>query len=301
MNLQTAITLLAGGPGSGCHGPNCGRPIKEGDTVTMKPGTSSYHPKSGGKFEFPHGTELKVSNVMPKIGHSDQMVAVEPLHPVKGLGGMVPYAKMSDLELQESHDSRTPPVFSTPSKVSRSGNFIPVTDKSGHIVPPDPNAISIKSVPKSQVIMQTKTSDGARLTWVKPKDETENIKNLSSEPHRLKGDFALISKVTKTVPAPGEYQGEKRVSRIYDTSSMPAHLHQGPGASVQVDAYLSNGKIKGVNVTERNYTTSAQRVSQGTFEYRNTSKDKTQIAKSVGMLKQRYGIKTSLKNLVRSN
>lgn len=25
MNLQTIITILAGGPGSGCNGPNCGR------------------------------------------------------------------------------------------------------------------------------------------------------------------------------------------------------------------------------------------------------------------------------------
>jgi len=27
MRLATAITLLAGGPGSGCHGNNCGRPL----------------------------------------------------------------------------------------------------------------------------------------------------------------------------------------------------------------------------------------------------------------------------------
>ena len=35
MNLKETLELYAGGPGSGCHGPNCGRP-KGGAGSSMK-------------------------------------------------------------------------------------------------------------------------------------------------------------------------------------------------------------------------------------------------------------------------
>src|ERR1039457_3478906 len=33
MNLATSISIYAGGPGSGCTGPNCGRPAKKAGSV----------------------------------------------------------------------------------------------------------------------------------------------------------------------------------------------------------------------------------------------------------------------------
>ena len=51
MNLGTLLDLLAGGPGSGCHGPNCGRPSGHTDTRTaMKHALSSIKDDKTRKF-----------------------------------------------------------------------------------------------------------------------------------------------------------------------------------------------------------------------------------------------------------
>jgi hypothetical protein len=51
MNLSTTLVIMAGGPGSGCNGPNCGRHKVSGEFV-------SDNPKSMHKLAQKHGGAL---------------------------------------------------------------------------------------------------------------------------------------------------------------------------------------------------------------------------------------------------
>src|ERR1700722_10116113 len=96
MNLLEAISFAglkeieAGGPGSGCHGPHCGRPKGDGskyhekDIVKLLKPDSLWNTKTGNVDKFPAG-KLKgvVVNVLPKIGDNPQMLKVNIMSPTK--------------------------------------------------------------------------------------------------------------------------------------------------------------------------------------------------------------------------
>jgi hypothetical protein len=289
MNIQAVIEIYAGGIGSGPNAPcpQCGpHSFKEGDKVTLKRGTSVVHPKSGGKFKFDNDEQGTVVNMLPKVGNADQMVAVQLHHPPEDLGtGMPTYARANDLVLHTPATNISP--WSSPSKMTTKGNLKPSFDKSGHIVAPDPHGITIKPVQKSQVIMHTTTNDGASLTWVKtPQTSEAEAKNLANEEHSLKGKFNLLTGVGVK-----DEDGQNRTTRVYDTTRTPLESRSvSRGSTVYVSSKTSGGKITGVNVREQNTGHYAQKISTASFSYKNA-------AAAIGMLKQRYGIVTSLKRL----
>ena len=291
MNIESTIEIYAGGQGSGPNAPcpQCGPKggVKEGDRVKFAK-DHTVTSTGGAKYKFQPDTVAKVISVMPKIGHGDQMVGVLSEKDQKeGKFGNVGYVKMDDLILHEPRHSENP--YSTPSKMTRSGNFTPAFDKQGKVIAPDPHAVVIKPVPKDQVIMHTITPDGASLTWIKtPQHTEEDIKNISKEAHSLKGKFNLLS----TVPA-GELNnpGEKRVTRVYDTTRTPLESRSvNKGATVWVSGLTSGGKITGIHIKEQLYGKHAQIENTYEFKYKNA-------AAGIGMLKSRYGIVTSLKRL----
>lgn len=66
MNLQSTIELFAGGPGSGCKGPNCGRPSTGGSLIS----------RSGlGKTELDihPRTVTQVNKILSRIGVEERL------------------------------------------------------------------------------------------------------------------------------------------------------------------------------------------------------------------------------------
>lgn len=59
MNLVTSIWIWAGGEGSGCHGPNCGRPSGSGN-VSAIPYHDGWITKDG-EFHRLHGTHAETA------------------------------------------------------------------------------------------------------------------------------------------------------------------------------------------------------------------------------------------------
>src|SRR5580692_6676461 len=213
------------------------------------------------------------------------MVAVQLHDPPEDLGkGMPTYAKASDLELHTPATNISP--WRQSSKMTPGGNFTPVLDKSGHVVAPDPHALSIKPVPKDQVLMHTTTNDGASLTYVKtPQTSDQDARKLSDQEHSLKGKFSLLTGVGV------KEDGANRTTRVYDTTRTPLESRSvAKGTTVYVSSKTSGGKIIGIDIREQNQGTHAQKVSTATFSYKNA-------AAAIGMLKSRYGITTSLKRL----
>lgn len=280
MNIRSLLTILAGGAGSGPNAPcpQCGpHNFKEGDRVKVKSGIPVTNPKSGAKTLWKEGSIATINNVLPKVPGQDQMVGIESEKDQKqGKFGNMGYVKVQDITLHSPRSEHDLPVW------TKSWSRNPIA--------PVHKRMDIQPVPEKQVIMRTKTADGARLTWVKPADEKEetirSLKQIASEDHSMKGDFALIDKV-KGIQ---DRVGTSRNTRIYDTSGMPAPYQTGRGTTLQVSSYLQKGRIRSITVEEQNYTTHAQRLSTMTFEYKNA-------AAAVGMLSSRYGIKTTLARL----
>lgn len=288
MNILDTIDLYAGGQGSGpkspCPqcGPHTGRAFEHGDTVKLKEGATVHNPQTGEHYKVKPGRKMTVINILPKVGTAEQMVAVNigSRHNV-GLEGTrnLAYAKMSDLVL---HAPAHPDIFEKMPLWTKPW-FKPTPES-----PKEWRKLDIQPVPRSQVVMQTTTHDGARLTYVKPQGEKEeDPKNLSAKEHNQKGEFVLTNKVAGQEDRPGY----TRNTRIYDTSGMPAHFHTGPGSTVWVSSYVKEGKISDVVVREQNYTTHGQKTSAYEFAY------KKGAANASGMLNNRYGIKLSMKRL----
>jgi hypothetical protein len=284
MNIIATIEIYAGGVGSGPNAPcpQCGpHSFKEGDRVKFKE-NHKITSTGGGKYQFKPDTVAKVISVMPKIGNASQMAGVISEHDQEeGKFGNVGYVKVDDLILHEPRHSESP--YTSPSKVSK-GNLIPSFDKQGKVIAPDPNKVTLKPVPKSQVIMHTTTNDGASLTWIKSHETSEkDLKDLSEKSHYLKGKFALVT----SVPAYGVVK-ENKTTRVYDTSK---GQDVDKGSTVWISGSVKGGKITGVNVREQNYSKYGQiEHAAYNFQYKNA-------AAAIGMLKSRYGITTTLKRL----
>jgi hypothetical protein len=291
MNLGTALTIydiprsrkiLGGGEGSGPNAPcpQCGpggstigphhsgmgeksHKLEEGDIVRLKVPVKLYNEKTGNNDNVSNAKGVIVS-VLPKVGHADQQVKVQVISPSKHHeNDYMQYMKMNDVVLHKP--------------------------KGVEDIPKE--RLDIKPVRPSQTIIKFETADGASVAWVKPhvagEEDIKSLKQIAEDKHSMKGQFAQIDVVKGIQDRPGF----SRVSRMYDTSNLPAHFQKGSGASIWVDSYIKKGAIKEVKISEQNYSKYSQK-SRGilTFSYKNA-------AKAVGMLKSRYGIVTKLSRL----
>lgn len=288
MNLDSLI-ILAGGAGSGPNAPcpQCGpHKFEEGDKVRLKPG-AKVTSQGGGKAEPVPNSVHRVINVLPAVGSAPQQVAVQSVEDQKeGKYGNFGYANANDLILHEPRQSYQPWTKPEPGTLNKNKFYEPKLDKKGFVVAPEPRGPQIQ---KGQKLTETRTSDGAKLTVLRPKDSPEtNVRNLSQEEHPAKGSFGLISKV----------DSDDSTTRIYSTTVLPAHLQEGRETTVWVNSRVSEGRISGVTVREQNTTTHGQKTSTYTFDYKVPQKSFSKgAAAAVGMLKERYGIKLSLKRL----
>lgn len=273
MNLEQTISTLplleAGGAGSGPNAPcpQCGphsgytstkgHAVEEKDIVRINKPDTLYNFKTGNIDKFESG-KLKgvVVNVLPKVGTNPQMVRVNILPPTKKHEqDNTRYFKMSDVELHKL------------------GNTDQVKD--------------IKPVSKGKVLTKFKTADGATVTWIKPQAESEKgPRDFTKEEHYLKGKFGQ----TESTKGLQDRPGYVRVTKIYETSSIPAYHQKGSNSVVYVNTYSQKGAIKNVVVQEQNITTYGQKTRYLSFSYKNA-------AAASGMLKSRYGINAKLKNL----
>lgn len=262
MNVKQAIDVYAGGPGSGCHGDNCGRPSKpdSGDIVKLKKGDTLWNTKTGNIDKFPPGLKAVVINVLPKIGSSDQMLKVTIQPPTKKHeADAMRYVKMDDVTLH-----------------------------SKGLINRAPKSVTFP-VSKNDVIMRTTvTTDGAKLTWVKPQNEPEKdiqtLKAIAKEPSYFKGKFGLMDKVAGA---------DGQTTRIYDTTkNVPASAWKKEGGAAAAKSGVTvwvHRYADKVVVQEQQYQRWSTK-SRGimSFEYKN-------VGKAFGMLKQRYGISIPLK------
>lgn len=240
--------------------------FKEGDIVKLKKGDTLYNYKTGNIDKFGPGLKAVVVHVLPKVGDNPQLVKVNILPPGKKWEpDQFRYMKAVELDLHRTSKDK----------------------------------IEVEPVKKSQVLTKFKTSDGADVTWVKPhvegEHETKTIQQIASESHHLKGNFEL----TDSVKGMQDRPGYSRVTKIYDTTGMPSHLQTGSNATVMVNTYYKQGKIKEVVIQEINTTNYAQK-SSGllSFTYKvQAGKFGPGAAAAVGMLKSRYGITTKLSRL----
>lgn len=298
-SLEIDRRILAGGAGSGPNAPcpQCGPshsdhshspspardPISKGDQVRTKTEVTMFNKKNGNIDKVPAGTVMHVLNVLPKVGHADQMVSVDA-----GKKYDAEYMKLSDVEMHKPLKEKFAlnpkgdfdnPLFSKP-------GFKPKTDEE--------KDADIKPVRKSDTIIKFQTADGANVTWVKPHGEQseytpKTMQELSTTAHPQKGNFSQID-VVKGIQ---DRSGYARVTRMYDTSNLPAYHQTKSGASVWVDSYVRKGSIKEVKVHEQSYVKYGNKIRGGiTFSYKNS-------AQAVGMLKSRYGITTTLDKLRR--
>jgi hypothetical protein len=283
MNLGSTISIYAGGVGSGPTAPcpSCGpHGIGQGDKVKVKEG-AKITTQGGSKMSFTPGTVATVVSVLPKVGTADQMAGIISVKDQKdGKFGNMGHVKLDDLILHEKMHEEA---------LGKLPLFTHSWFKNPQV--PEYKKQDIQPAPKKSVIMQTTTHDGAKLTWVKPAEETKpsykSMQQLSREPHDLKGKFNRIVNAPGYAPGLNE-KGITRNASVYDTSRTPAEGREAKtGATVWVSTNTSKGKISGVSVREANYTYPAARTSTIQFDYQNA-------AKAVGMLKQRYGISTSL-------
>lgn len=280
MNLAESISfsILAGGVGSGPNAPcpQCGpqhKEIDEGDIVTLKKPVTLFNTKTGNNDNLPSGQKAIVLKVLPKIGSQDQMVKVNIQGPSKHHEESVEHVKMSEVELHKSGLTHqvTPigkqelPMFTKP-------GFKPTS--------PAWKKLDIQPVRPSQVLMKTRTKDGANLTVVRSKDAKEetakSLSTLASRPSPFKGTFTPVETVKGA---------DNQITRIYETHGASyAHEREGPGAVVWVHRYPSK-----LIIQEQSYLRWSQK-KDGimTFEYKNR-------AAGLGMLKKRYGIKIGLK------
>jgi hypothetical protein len=283
MNLTQAIDIYAGGPGSGCHGPHCGRPssgkaIEPGDTVKLKVPVTLWNKKTGNNDKFAAGQKAVVVNVMPKIGTADQMLKVNLVPPTKHHEAEEQHVKMSDVEMHQSGLTHQINPGDAP-------NQLPMyTDKSFHPTVPAWKLYDLQPVPPSQVLKSFKTADGAKVTIIKTNDTPEKsvktLQEMATTPSSYKGKFQEVL---------GTTGGVNHFTRIYDTQPDSfAHERTGNGAVVYVHQYPQGRTV----IEEQTYTKYSQKTSMTKFEYQaKPGKQAYGISnQAFKMLKQRYGI-----------
>jgi hypothetical protein len=235
MNLLEAILfsglreIQAGGPGSGCHGPNCGRPkINEGDIVKIQKPISVWNQKTGDNDTFKPGTKATVLNVLPKVGTADQMLSVQVKrhHDAE-------YMKMDDVKLHKAAG---------------------------------PSTVETEPVPKSKIKQQFLSNDGSTMTVVKSPEMKEytprTIQEMADQPSRYKGQFEKIEKVdgadNQTTRV---YDTSKVPSTAWGREGAPTAAPR-PGVTLWVHRYPDH-----VTVQEQPYQRWGQKVT-GIIQWR---------------------------------
>lgn len=268
MNIQTAIDLYAGGPGSGCHGPNCGRPRKnfdEGDHVhTIDKGTG-VHVIHWGREEFPAGTKGRIVKVMDSIPNQPDRVVVSV----------------------SKKDSPTAPKGFVRHYIMEQDNLV-VHKAAGK--PFDPGKIRTPNVPESKVLSRSKSEDGVKYTIVKPSQDdrvgTRGATNFSNREHSLKGQFSEPERVGQFLTKQDYQEGKNAVqSWVYE-----AKRPDGSGAVVWLMKDKQPGQPQSIVIREENYT--QDKAKYGTpriFEYKNQ-------AQAFSVMNNRYGVKMTMKD-----
>lgn len=108
MNLASTISLLAGGPGSGCHGENCGRKARKSLFDKPKSGAASWEDvawvtnegklvpfKNGG-----HGRTARATGLIPKNTEHlmEQTVAMERKGHIRVFGEGAPHFESENFD-----------------------------------------------------------------------------------------------------------------------------------------------------------------------------------------------------------
>jgi hypothetical protein len=171
--MRLIDTLMAGGPGSGCHGPSCGRPKGSGDPHKIEPGDSAilakpvkaWNMKTWNRMTYPIGQSVNVQSIIPAVGHNEAMAVVKV-----GKWGSEEHVKLSDLSLLKKGKDNLA-------------------------------KIDVKPVPKSKIQQQTKVVTGPKPSMKKPAPSytITNLKpakepDIGSKkgPHPLKGQFQKV-------------------------------------------------------------------------------------------------------------
>ena len=76
MNIADTISIYAGGPGSGCHGPNCGRIGESADEKSHSGLLHNLVTKHGFQLDSNNGKEATYSKKTDKGEHQFRMKAV---------------------------------------------------------------------------------------------------------------------------------------------------------------------------------------------------------------------------------
>lgn len=275
MNLASSIALYAGGPGSGCHGPNCGRPrtteFREGDRVRLLKPVKVYVRSSYDFKTLMPGKIATVIEVLPAVGHQPERLAVSlgPRYEGVGRAGIEPgpagapiYVESADVEFHKSAGKPFDPGTGVKSK--------PV---------PDDKAISKSDIPT-----------GGRYAVAKPAGEpgeSRGVTNYETRQHPLKGQFERTDAVYGFTSTIG-HEGHNLKTFVYETPPE----REGKGTVVWVHRYSDarTGSVRQTVIGEVNYTDNKFRYSTPhQFEYNNP-------AKAFKTLRDRYGIQMKMKD-----
>jgi len=297
MNLVQAISfseLLAGGPGSGCHGPNCGRP--KGGIENFP--TGGAHPKledqrwaawltrqqmlSPNIAHTKDGKVIREGDIVKiqkpfvlwneKTGNNDKFqpgLKAKVMHILPKVGNV---DQMLSLNVQKKgHED---------DRVHMKIDDVKLHKSTGGTIEPQP-------VPKSQVKQSFLSNDGSRVTIVRTPETREynprTIKDLANQPSRYKGQFEKIEKVNGA---------DGNITRVYDTSKVPSGAWgrggpstaaPRPGVTLWVHRYSDHVTIQEQSYQRWGFKT-AGRIE---WQYKN-------VGQAFGMLKRRYGISIPL-------
>ena len=160
MRLRSALSMYAGGPGSGCTGPNCGRPrtnFEEGDRVMLNKVTRGFDEKTLTWRKFPIGTEARVQKVTKAVGGQPDLVTVSS----KRLSGLI--VPEHDLTFLRSGKAKN---------------------------------IDVQPVPKRYVKLEMTLQNGAKYTIIKPEKEKapRGPQDPVNQKSRFKGEFGSMAK-----------------------------------------------------------------------------------------------------------
>lgn len=321
MNLLQAISLSelkAGGPGSGCHGDNCGRPA----------GASKYAPNGDKKlWEKQQAPErLGIQYPMKDPAAERAQLEHEALTHQSALAlqqkyGSTAQAKTADgtnvkegdtvkllkpvtvWNMKTGNNDTYPPgtkatVLHVLPKIGNADQIISVQVKRNHEAEyvkandvklykaTGPTTVETEPVQKSRIKQQFTSNDGAQVTIVKSPQTRDSdprtIQDLASQASRYKGQFSQIEKVSGA---------DGQTTRVYDTSNIPSRAWRNEGGSAPAKSGVTvwvHHYDDHVTVQEQSYLRWGQKAKgMITWTY-----DKPQkfLLQSVGMLKKRYGI-----------
>lgn len=161
MQLLETVTIFAGGPGSGCHGPNCGRPrehFEEGDRVALNVEKKAFDEKKLFYRKFPVGTEVIVQSSQPPFGMNPEMVTVKS-------------RRMGEVTLP-AHEL----TFLKTGKVTK---------------------VDVQPVPKRYIQQQMTLRNGAKYTVIRPEKEHERRgpQDPTKKVSRFKNEFTKLQKI----------------------------------------------------------------------------------------------------------